>query len=58
MRLANIWNATSMPMVKPWFFITSSAPTHRMPSVMVCSSALAATLKLLDRVRVEKPAAR
>ena len=43
-RLANIWNATSMPMVKPSFFITIQAPMHRIISVSSCSRVLAAAL--------------
>ena len=52
MRLANIWKATSMPMVNgvppacatrlP--SITSKAPPIRIASVMACSSALAVML--------------
>ena len=56
MRLANIWNATSMPTVKPSPSMTSKAPTIRMASVIACSNALAMTLNVLASWRVAKPA--
>ena len=57
-REANIWNATSMPMVKSRVVIASQAPTHRMASVISCSSVPAAVLKLLASVRVRSVASR
>ena len=58
MRPANIWNATSMPIVKPSFLMTSSAPTQSNASVITCSSALAMTLYEFESWRVAKPADR